>query len=125
MLKTYDFPGNIRELEAMAFDAVARCQGGVLSLESFREAVGDKPSLVTSELPGEAPALFTGFSREQLPTLEAAEEALIQEALARAGANQGVAAGILGISRQALNKRLNRRRQADPCEEASSDGDLR
>jgi two-component system, NtrC family, nitrogen regulation response regulator GlnG len=57
--------------------------------------------------PGDPPAAWT-FS-DQLPTLSQAEEALIKEALNRAEGNQGVAAGMLGISRQALNKRLNRR----------------
>jgi two-component system, NtrC family, nitrogen regulation response regulator GlnG len=37
-----------------------------------------------------------------------AEAALIAEALRRAEGNQGVAAGMLGLSRQALNKRLSR-----------------
>jgi DNA-binding protein Fis len=36
---------------------------------------------------------------------------LIDEALTRAGGNQGIAAGMLGISRQALNKRLGRRKR--------------
>jgi DNA-binding NtrC family response regulator len=44
----------------------------------------------------------------RLPTLKEAEEALINEALASADGNQGIAAGILGVSRQALNKRLSR-----------------
>jgi hypothetical protein len=35
----------------------------------------------------------------RLPTLKEAEEALINEALASADGNQGVAAGILGVSR--------------------------
>src|SRR5262249_7769067 len=39
LLNTYRFPGNLRELEAMVFDAVARHQGTVLSLQSFREIV--------------------------------------------------------------------------------------
>jgi DNA-binding NtrC family response regulator len=58
------------------------------------------------------PAAEAPFYGRQ-PTLEAAEEALISEALARTAGNQGVAAGILGISRQALNKRLSRRRKVD------------
>jgi two-component system, NtrC family, nitrogen regulation response regulator GlnG len=36
---------------------------------------------------------------------------VIAEALRRADGNQGVAAAMLAISRQALNKRLRRRRQ--------------
>jgi DNA-binding protein Fis len=51
---------------------------------------------------------------EPLPTLHAAEEALIAEALRRAAGNQGLAAGMLGLSRQALNKRLRRRPSLAP-----------
>jgi two-component system, NtrC family, nitrogen regulation response regulator GlnG len=40
--------------------------------------------------------------------LREAEAALVTEALRRAESNQGVAAGMLGLSRQALNKRLSR-----------------
>jgi len=117
MLESYDFPGNIRELEAMVFDAVARSQGTVLSLQSFKEVVAGRAAMSADELPPESPPPFGAFARDQLPTLEAAEQALVNEALARAGGNQGIAASILGISRQALNKRLNRRKDADSSEE--------
>ncbi|MCP5104299.1 MAG: sigma-54-dependent Fis family transcriptional regulator, partial [bacterium] len=40
LLTTYAFPGNVRELQTMAFDAVARHQGGVLSMNSFKEIIG-------------------------------------------------------------------------------------
>lgn len=43
-----------------------------------------------------------------LPTLKAAEQALIEQALARAGGNQGLAARMLGLTRRALNNRLQR-----------------
>jgi DNA-binding protein Fis len=49
------------------------------------------------------------WEAEPLPTLKEAEEALIAAALRHADGNQGVAAGLLGMSRQALNKRLRRR----------------
>jgi DNA-binding NtrC family response regulator len=49
---------------------------------------------------------------DPLPTLKQAEEALIREALRRAGGNQTVAAGLLGLSRRALNNRLSRGTEA-------------
>jgi DNA-binding NtrC family response regulator len=108
LLKTYSFPGNVRELEAMVFDAVALHRGTTLSLRSFKTAMGAASLLAeTSDRPTDATALWP----ERLPTLDEAEEALIQEALQRADGNQGIAAGILGLSRQALNKRLVRRRE--------------
>jgi DNA-binding NtrC family response regulator len=108
-LHNYSFPGNIRELEGMAFDAVARSQGAVLSLQSFKEAITD---VVPVHADGNAPngqTISAGNFPQRLPTLKEAEDALISEALQRAQGNQGVAAGLLGISRQALNKRLIRR----------------
>ena len=45
---------------------------------------------------------------DPLPTLKQAEEALIREALRRAEGNQTQAAGLLGLSRRALNNRLSR-----------------
>jgi len=112
LLKNYDFPGNVRELEALTFDAVARCQGTVLPLQSFKEAVDTESLLMADErLAAESPSPFSALLAEHLPTLDATEEALITEALARTDGNQGIAAGILGISRQALNKRLSRRKR--------------
>lgn len=113
LLKTYGFPGNVRELEAMVFDAVARHQGGTLSLQSFKAAMGAGPLL--AEENDRAEDLVGLMTVERLPTLDEAEEALIQEALRRANGNQGVAAGMLGLSRQALNKRLTRRKERDPA----------
>jgi DNA-binding protein Fis len=49
---------------------------------------------------------------DQLPTLKQAEQLLIDEALKRSSGNQSIAALSLGISRQALNKRLQKARQA-------------
>jgi two-component system, NtrC family, nitrogen regulation response regulator GlnG len=109
-LRSYHFPGNIRELEGMVFDAVARCPGATLSLQSFKEVVNlenhtfdDLDPHTSNHFVSETPF------PQRLPTLKEAEEALVNEALRRADGNQGIAAELLGISRQALNKRLVRR----------------
>ena len=39
LLLNYPFPGNVRELQAMVFDAVARHRSGILSMDAFREAI--------------------------------------------------------------------------------------
>lgn len=108
LLKGYAFPGNVRELEGMVFDAVARQKGPILALNSFRQVMGEDAAAPITP----AEAVHRNFEDvEQLPTLKEAEDALIREALQRTGDNQGAAAGLLGITRQALNKRLIRARE--------------
>ena len=110
LLNTYTFPGNVRELEAMVFDAVARHQGGSLSLQAFKDAIeAERPLRAGDRLSAAALPSLGPWDAEPLPTLHEAEEALMAAALRQAAGNQGVAAGLLGLSRQALNKRLRRR----------------
>jgi DNA-binding protein Fis len=49
--------------------------------------------------------VLISFSK-QLPTLKQTEQLLIDEAMKRADGNQSIAALSLGITRQALNRRL-------------------
>jgi DNA-binding NtrC family response regulator len=112
LLSSYQFPGNIRELQAMIFDAVAQHVHGPLSLASFRGIIrkgnlSSQRSLHKAEDRGEY--LFEIQGR--LPTLQEADEYLVAEAMRRADGNQGIAASMLGLTRQALNKRLTRKKQ--------------
>jgi DNA-binding NtrC family response regulator len=109
LLSAYQFPGNVRELEAMVFDAVARHTSGVLSLKTFRARLDQHTSAGTSALTIALPGseIVMGHDGE-FPTLKQTENILVAEAMRRTGNNQRVAAALLGISRQALNKRLNR-----------------
>ena len=111
LLKTYHFPGNVRELEGMVLDAVSQHKGGVLSIESFRNKIGEE-SLVSHEATETAEATFVDglAALHRLPPLKAIERFAIAEALKRANGNQTIAAGLLGMSRQALHNRLNRDR---------------
>ena len=108
----------MRELEAFIFDAVARHQGTTLALHSFIEAMAGTPALATLEPPEESSTALTVQFPQRLPTLKEAEEAVITEALRRAEGHQGVAAVLLGISRQALNHRLHRQRSRRPAKPA-------
>ena len=113
LLKSYCFPGNLRELEAMAVDAVARQRGRILSLESFKNAIsGTRPAANGAQTTG-VPTSIVGAFTDPFPKFKEAEELLLTEALRRADGNQGVAAAMLGITRQALNQRLMRRKQPD------------
>jgi len=109
LLANYPFPGNVRELRSMIFDAVAQHDTGILSMRSFRGKITNARLLATTHsgsLPPVPPLFAT--TRDSLPTLKEAEQWLIDEALRRSDNNQGIAAGLLGISRQALNRRLTR-----------------
>ncbi len=112
ILSNYSFPGNIRELEGIIFDAISLHTSGILSLEvirskisEFNEIVSNKSNHVngSSELSDKL-INFPG----RFPSLKEAEEMIIDEALRRAEGNQTIAADLLGISRRALNNRLRR-----------------
>jgi DNA-binding NtrC family response regulator len=107
LLSTYPFPGNIRELQSVILDAVSSHKSGKLSMETFKSYLRQKQpafNLHSKHLSqGERP-MVSFF--EQLPTLKQTEKLLISEAMKRARHNQAVAAQLLGITRQALNKRL-------------------
>lgn len=105
LLATYNFPGNIRELKAMVYDAVSTHRVGVLSMESFYKTISGSDA---GQLPPAGPSSevtpFSGFDR--LPTFGEAIELLMNEALSRAGGNQTIAARLLGMTQSGLNKRL-------------------
>jgi len=85
---------------------------GKLSLEAFRRHIGKSLPARTADprLPA-APADRLVRFCDRLPTLKQAEQLLIEEALQRAEGNQAVAAMHLGITRQALNRRLRKGRR--------------
>ena len=113
LLSGYQFPGNIRELQAMIHDAVAQCKGDKLSIENFKGFMKQKGSMafngsITSD--NSDSAVNDIFGR--FPTLKEIENHLIKEALKNSDGKQGPAAELLGISRQALNQRLKKERKS-------------
>lgn len=102
-LYLYGFPGNIRELEALVFDAVARDRSGEIFLDfMWQEQSGLRT--VQGSTAVEGSPLVTIFGK--FPTMEQIEDYMIAEALKVSAGNQGVAASMLGISRQTLNKKF-------------------
>jgi len=106
MLENYRFPGNVRELQAMVYDAVALHERGTLSVACFREKIGNSSTALAGD-DGEQESVMVSF--KSFPSMREAQTLLISEALRIANGNQGVAANMLGISRQALNNRLRRK----------------
>jgi DNA-binding NtrC family response regulator len=112
LLASYPFPGNVRELQTMVHDALFRHSGRVLGLESFKKTITERRSEINAPpFPNNRSVDTPGHFGNQLPTLKQAEDYLIQRALTMAKDNQGIAASLLGITRQALNKRLARKKK--------------
>jgi len=103
LLATYSFPGNVRELRSMVYDAVSKHSSRLMSMDAFRERVfeNDTPASSSSSA-GEG--IFRQFAK--LPTIKEASNALVAEAMHRARNNQRIASAMLGISPPALNQRL-------------------
>jgi two-component system response regulator HydG len=112
-LAVYPFSGNVRELKAMVYDAVARHRGHVMSLESFRQL---QPTQRAESVAASADDPPMRISPNAFPTLREAEEILIREALQRAGGRKSVAAALLGLTRQALYSRLSYGKEAGRSE---------
>jgi DNA-binding NtrC family response regulator len=116
LLAIYPFPGNIRELQGMVFDAVTRCKSGMLSLEPFRQKISVRrfDSIQIATPPPTDQDARTRTIEEfwgHFPTLDEAENFLIDAALDRAKGNQGIAATMLGLKRQTFNMRLKTRKK--------------
>jgi len=107
LLSTYHFPGNIRELEAMVYDAVSLHNSKTLSMQSFLERIGPRDPIV-SEPAFNANNPFGVL--DDLPTLQQANRLLVEEAMQRSAGNQSIAARLLGISQPALSKRIKQER---------------
>lgn len=103
LLRTYDFPGNVRELRAMIYNAVSVHRDHKLSSETFVTAMGRAAALEV-ERGSETETIFEKLDR--LPTFTEIAELLVVEAMKRASGNQTIAARLLGISQPALSKRI-------------------
>jgi transcriptional regulator with GAF, ATPase, and Fis domain len=88
----------------MIMEAVSKQSEKMLSLKPFREAMGRDAQLLSRE---QKEGLIT--FKERLPTLTQADDILVAEAMRRAKGVQSTAAMLLGITPQALGKRLNRK----------------
>jgi DNA-binding NtrC family response regulator len=111
LLKTYDFPGNVRELQSMVYDFVSRTTTTRLPAMLFKQIIErekgvSQPLKVQGD--GNDAVDFNSVFFSTFPTIRQAETELISKALNIANGNQGIAAQLLGITRQALNNRLRR-----------------
>ncbi len=103
LLETYSFPGNVRELEAMIFDAVSRAQTGSLPLDLIKPAEQIRPINGMN--------FYAGL--KELPTIKETTDWLVDEAVKRALGNQSVAARTLGITQPALSSRMKKKKETN------------
>ncbi len=110
LLNTYSYPGNIRELRAMVYDAVSQHKGKMMSCSVFKKAINGYRTKTLSGTIDNPVSRQNGWisNLQELPSIKEITKQIILEAMKRADNNQSIAAQLLGISHQALNKRLKR-----------------
>jgi len=114
-LKSYYYPGNVRELQGILFDAVSRSENNRLTLTQVRNIILQKNKAFKQKPAVQKSSAGRGADRdniifpEKLPGLKEMEKVLIEATLKKNNYNQSRAARSLGISRQALNKRLQQK----------------
>lgn len=110
MLNLYEFPGNVRELHSLVYDALSRTSGTVLNLTPFRDLVGSG-----GELPvvGDTTSTCGELDYEGLvnifghfPTIKEVTDVVFDAALAKADSNQSLASRLLGVNQATVSRRL-------------------
>jgi len=104
LLANHPFPGNVRELRAMAYDAMTLHQSRMLSLDSFKRATAGHAAARAVTAASAPRRVFV--ESEPLPTLHEVVDLLVEEAMRRAEGKQSIACRLLGISQPAISKRL-------------------
>ncbi len=100
LLRQYDFPGNVRELENLIERALALCNGGRIT-----------PDDLNLTVPGNNRAVVAGAATSEysLPDyLDRIERRAILRALRKTGFNRTAAAKLLGITFRTLRYRMER-----------------
>ena len=106
LLSSYHYPGNVRELENMVFDAVCQHESEMLSMKVFRENM-DKITK-GSEKKSFRENSNTVIFPERMPTIEQVRCDAYEEALRRADGNVDKAAGLLKVTYQAVSQHLKK-----------------
>ena len=107
LLSNYRFPGNVRELKSMIYDAVANHKSKILSMKRFESYI-KKQSSIASCSPDKSLPETPASDSEPIPTLDQMTRHLMEKALKRSGNNQTMAARFLGISRQRFGRYLKK-----------------
>jgi DNA-binding NtrC family response regulator len=93
---SYEYPGNIRELENIAQRILITCDGEVVEPQHIASVFGDTEWLTIRD------------TRQQWPTLAEHEKQYILEVLDEVEGNKSAAVKILGIDRVSLWRKIKR-----------------
>lgn len=108
LLGSYSFPGNVRELRSMVYDAVSQHKSRVMSMSVFQEHISANMGCSIPLLREKVGCSNFFHTFENLPPIKSIVDELIQEAVERSDGNQSVAAKMLGVSRQTLYSKLKK-----------------
>ena len=100
-LKSYSFPGNVRELEHLIERAAVKAGGRAIIADLIKEELAREKS--------GAPGIFDAQAAEGMPfheSIGSRERYLIEKALKASGGNKSDAARRLGIHRRLLDEKL-------------------
>jgi DNA-binding NtrC family response regulator len=104
-LRSQEWPGNVRELQHLVERAVVLSREPVLGSSAFTGS--DRRATPSAPTPTSVSALPDGAIVLDSLDIAAAEQRLIEAALARTNGNRTKAAELLGISIRTLRSRLN------------------
>jgi two-component system response regulator PilR (NtrC family) len=104
VLESYDFPGNIRELENMMERAVALASGEFIDCEDLPDGIGGPSALGSAAVALDLP--LEGCSLDDV--LADTERRLLTQALERTGGVRKSAAQLLGITFRSMRYRLSK-----------------
>ncbi len=124
-LAEHGFPGNIRELQSLMYDAVSLSNESTLALSSIEQHIGrsvgggsDSPGDFSDGDAHAASASPDSSGHDdcdpicigsRFPTLREVEDYLVDQAFERAQGSQTAAARLLGVSQSTLSRRLRKR----------------
>ncbi len=108
LLRTHDFPGNVRELRNMIENALCLDNSTILSLSYFEDYLHKSSAPQIYDFSAVADLSRCGSSASGFPNLREMEESIVCEAVRRSNGNQNAAARLLGLSPSALSRRISK-----------------
>jgi len=100
----YHFPGNIRELQSIIFDAVSCNESSYLSTKTIVEYLHKNSIEIPVEINTDSDEDFTITFKGRFPRLKEIEDVCIRKAIAKTDGNQNNAAYLLGISQSTISR---------------------